>query len=150
ELFENENIFVGNKTDINISFDLLKQLLLKEPEISSSPKSLAKLLLSSNKLLEIIEENEFIRLNIICRNFDMGVKNLNELFIEEKIDIEPKPTFKVRTSLLKSIIAKENNQELVRPNKILDELEQKINQSEIKAYTKSIILNQFVRSEQIR
>jgi len=148
ELFESENIYIGKETDISI--ELLKQILLKEPEISSTPKNLAKLLLSSNKLLKSIDEREFIRLNFLCRNFNMGVKSINELFKKENIEIDPKPTYKVETSLLKKLIEKENNKKIIRPFKILDVLEQKINQTDGKTYTKSVVLNQFVRSEQIR
>lgn len=148
ELFESENLFIGN--DEEISTELLKHFLLKEPEISSSPKSLGKLLLSSNKLLKKINEREFLRLNILCRSFDMSVKNINEYFIKENINIELKPTYKIDCKILKEIIEKENNKKIIRPNKILNELEEKINKNEEKTYTKSVVLNQFIRCEQIR
>jgi predicted HNH restriction endonuclease len=148
ELFEDENLYI--RKDEKISTELLKHLLLKEPEISSSPKSLGKLLLSSNNLLKLINKRKHLRLNILCRHFDMSVKNISVLFKKENIFIDLKPYTKIDCKLLKELVDKENNQKIIRPNRNLKELEEKIKSNEENTYTKSVVLNQFIRSEQIR
>lgn len=150
ELLEKENIII---TDNLISNDLLKQIILKEPETSSSPKNLRELILSSESLLERLHRDDgkdFVRINLLCRAFDMGVKNLLLIFNSEGLEIKPDPTARIKKQVLLDFISKKNDSVNQSENLELIELEERINDSEETIYTKSVVLNQFIRSEQIR
>ncbi len=150
EMLENENIIIGNNS---ISGDLIKQILLKEPETSSSPKNLRELIISSDYLLNSLNNKDgkdFIRLNKMCRSLQMGVKNLIPLFKSEGLEIEPNPNFRIKKEVLLDLIAPEIDFSEKNKNQILIELEEKINNTQETVYTKSVVLNQFIRSEQIR
>lgn len=151
ELFENENIIIENNPNKSISIDLLKQLLLKEPETSSSPTNLRDIILTSDKLMKMINaDGEYIRVNKLCRSFNMSLKNLIILFRTENIEIEPNPNYKLRKDLLINLISIKPEILEKTNSEILNILELKINSSEETEYTKSVVLNQFIRSEQIR
>lgn len=153
ELFENENIVIDPNLTNSISTDLIKQIILKEPETSSTPKSLRELILSSKNILEIINADngkDYIRLNRICRAFDMGVKNIIPLFNSEGIDVEHSPNARLKKETLRELISKEQVNLLKNNEQVLKELEEKIKETDNNEYTKSVVLNQFIRSEQIR
>lgn len=150
ELLEKENIVIDRNPEANISSDLIKQILFKEPETSPSPQNLRELFLSSDKFLQRINSTKSdIRAIILCRYFEMGMRNLQKLFMKEGFEIGLNPNAKIPFSLLKEIIAPkpEADTEL---GKTLKELEAKIKDTEEREYVKSVVLNQFVRSESIR
>lgn len=150
EMFENENIIIKDNL---ISTDLLKQILLKEPETSSSPKNLRELILSSENLLDRLNRDDgkdFVRVNVLCRAFDMGMKNLIIIFQSEGLEVKPDINSRVKKEVLLNLIAPNIDFSDQNKNQVLVELEEKINDSEETIYTKSVVLNQFIRSEQIR
>lgn len=150
EMFENENVVISNNS---ISTDLIKQILFKEPETSSSPKNLRELILSSEivlKRLNIDDGKDFIRLNLLCREFKMGVKNLLEIFKMEGLEIKSEPAARIQKEVLLNLIAPYLESSTQNSNEVLKELEEKLTESENTVYTKSVVLNQFIRSEQIR
>lgn len=149
ELLENENVFIQRGSDTIISSDLLKQILLKEPDSISSPKNLKQLILSNENLLKRLEDDskDFIRINLLCRVFQMGTRALEKLFASEGIVISQNPNYKIKKQILKDLIA--INLKIVDNENELSNLKEKLITEE-KVYTKSIVLNQFIRSEQIR
>ncbi len=150
EMLENENIVIRNNS---ISRDLLNQIILKEPETSSSPKNLRELILSSDNLISVLNREDgkdYVRINRLCRNFQMGVKNLIIIFKSEGLEIEPNPNGRVKKEILLNLIAPKLDYSEKNKNKILEELEEKINNIDETVYAKSVVLNQFIRSEQIR
>lgn len=151
EFFETENIIVENNPNATISVDLLKQVLLKEPETSSPPLQLRELILNSDKfLIKLNSDKEFIRVGEICRTLGIGVRKLTELLGADGIVIEKNPNYKVSSALLKQLIVPKVTVTKDDVAETLEELEKKINQTEEKEYVKSVVLRQFLRSEQIR
>lgn len=151
EYFEIENIFIKKQKNAKISTDLLRQILFKEPEVSSPPNDIRELILNSPFLMAKINNNvKSIRVNKVCRNLGIGVKKLAELLLTEGIEIKSRPTYKIDLSILKKIIEPRKIIEKENKSTILLELENKINQTDENDYVKSVVLNQFVRSEKIR
>ncbi|MFP5438617.1 MAG: HNH endonuclease [Bacteroidia bacterium] len=150
EMLEDENIIIDKDLNSIISFDLLRQILIKEPEVASSPKNLRRLILANESLVKRLNQNdkEFIRVNLLCRLFKMKAKNLEDLFKENNITIEANPNFKIKKDIIKNLISKPLSNNTTREEK-LESLNKSIIGNEA-VYSKSIILNQFIRSAQVR
>ena len=150
ELFEKENIVIDDNPNTIISSDLFRQILLKEPEISTSPKNLRDLLLTSKDVLEKLEQtDEFIKVIFLCKKFEMGIRSVTTLLKLEGIKCESRPTAKIRTQLLKQIIDSPNVKKSTdRLLEIKAEILVTSNRSEVNF--KSVVLNQYLRNERIR
>lgn len=148
QLLEIENIVVESDT---IGSNILRQLLLKEPETSSSPKNLRQLILSSEKLLiKINSKSEDIRIMALCKYLGIGFKNFQKLLKLDGINNDFAPSDKIPIATLKQIIAlKPKMDSETLENKLYNLLIQ-IEKIDEKHYVKSVVLNQFLRSEYIR
>lgn len=150
QYFEDENIFIASKSKSTISSDLIKQLILCQSQISSPPSNIRDLILNSDTMISRIRDKKQIRVIKICRILNISLRNLKNLLIQEGIEISGKPGDKLNLNHLRKFIEPKDDSLKNNTEQILISLENKINQKDNKEYVRSIVLNQFTRSEQIR
>ena len=149
----------------------LKWLIEKLKQINKESEGMRELILGSDLLLSILDsEVDHIRLHKLCIILNVGINHICKLFECENIVIESNPNIKISCDILKHFILEEPviSVPLTSINALIDEdlvindvvgitvedklvnLSIKIQKLDNKIYTKSIVLNQFIRNEYIR
>ena len=134
-------------------------------------KSMCELIVSSDSLLAILDSDaEHVRLSKLSTMLNLGINHICKLFEYENIAIESNPNTKISCDLLRHFILKEPEisipltsiNALIEGDLVINEvvgiavedkladLSNKIQKIDNKIYTKSIVLNQFIRNEYIR
>lgn len=144
-LFEYENILIRSNS---ISTDLFKQVLFKESEISQPPNILKGLINSSNELLQKINSDiEYIRVSKLCKLLNINVRFLINLLELEGVVIDKNPNSKIEMDDLKRI----SDLNLPPRTQItLKEIQVRIKLLDKQLLKKNAIIQQFIRSEQVK
>jgi len=172
QLLKDDSIDVLSKgRPKKIKAEKLKGLIEKLRQINKESEGMCELIVGSDLLLSILDSDvDHIRLHKLCTILNLGINHICELFEYENIVIEPDPNIKISCDLLKHLILKEpeisipltsidaliegdlviNNVVGIAVEDKLADLSNKILKIDNKIYTKSIVLNQFIRNEYIR
>lgn len=153
----NQNINAHNKSE-----ELLRRVY---------DESICELIVGSDLLLSILDSDvDHIRLHKLCTILNIGINHICKLFEYENIVIESNPNIKISCDILKHFILEEpvisipftsinaligadlviNDVVGITVENKLADLSVKIQKIDNKIYTKSIVLNQFIRNEYIR
>lgn len=174
---ESDSYKITNSSQ-KIRADKLKFLVTKIEQLQSEilsqkiyDKKLCELIVNSDSLLEIIDSDvNYIRLSKLTTLLNLGIRHTCKLFEIESIKLKCDPNTKVSCDLLRHLLLNESKvsfslsklnsligedsvivSELdISNNEKLKNLYNKMQSIDNKPYTKSVVLNQFIRNEYIR